>query len=134
MVHNNHIKGRANKLYLFNEMRITDYEENGYYSNPEARYITVRAIGGGRFVEVSRSRIARNGNVVTDQLGANPEPHHHSAGATVCRGIQAAECNLCGFRPDDCWEGFQQIRHGEWREHVGMEEGIHGRRSCGVCW
>lgn len=55
-------------------------------------------------------------------------------GLPCAEGIQAAECNLCGFRPDDCWEGFQQIRHGEWREHVGMEEGIHGRRSCGVCW
>lgn len=121
MVHNNHIKGRANKLYLFNEMRVTDYEENGYYSNPEARYITVRAIGGGRFVEVSRSRIARNGNVVTDQLGANPEPHHHSAGTTVCRGhpgrrVQSLRIPtgrlLGGLSADPPWRMERTCRNG----------------------
>ena len=85
MVHNNHIKGRANKLYLFNEMRVTDYEENGYYSNPEARYITVRSIGGGSRGTVTRSRIAGNRNVLADQLGAYSESHHYSAGFAMCR-------------------------------------------------
>lgn len=47
-------------------------------------------------------------------------------------GIQAEEWNLCGFRPDDCWEGFQQIRHGEWREHVGLESRLIYRRSSEV--
>lgn len=90
MVHNNHIKGRANKLYLFNEMRVTDYEENGYYSNPEAKYITVRSIGGGARGEVSCSRIAGNRNVLADQFGSNSESHHHSAGTAVCGGHPGA--------------------------------------------
>ena len=48
MVHNNHVRGRNNKIYLFNEMRVVDWEENGYYSDVNNRYITVNHIGGGR--------------------------------------------------------------------------------------
>ena len=112
------IKGRANKLYLFNEMRVTDYEENGYYSNPEARYITVRAIGA-ESPETEMSSLINLARIL-NRIIILP-------GLPCAEGIQAAECNLCGFRPDDCWEGFQQIRHGEWREHTFLRSVLVSR-------